>query len=125
THKITLVYPDKSYNNSGNSISRLSRTIAIGPASSAVVPLWQPPLPVNGNGQMRILVDDDEVGTVNLPDPTRHITGGGSRYSYSYGGGYSIPAAILVSRSLNFDELNRAFSPKTTGADYSARMATG
>jgi hypothetical protein len=128
THQVTLVYPDKSYN-SGNSISRLSRTVAIGPSASALVPLWQPPLPVNGNSQMRVLVDNDELGSLNLPDAARHATGGGySHPGYGYyrpGPGPGAPTTILVSRSLNFDELNRAFNSKAGAAGYSAQMAAG
>lgn len=125
THQVTLVFPERPYN-SGNSISRLSRTVAVGPSSSAMVPLWQPPLPINGNNQMRLLVDDDVAGTINLPDASRHLT---SAYSgpaaYRYGSSPAAPTAILVSRSLNFDDLNHAFNSKVGVVDYSAQMATG
>ena len=135
THQVTLVFPDKSYSY-GNSISRLSRTVAVGPQARAMVPLWQPPLPVSGNGLMRVDVDGDNVGAVNLPNASRHGTGGFGR-GYSYGGpygGYSgpyggggpmAPTTVLVSRSLNYDELNRAFNATGTPGDNSAKMATG
>ena len=129
TRKVTLIFPDRSYNG-GDSVSRLSRTVQVGPESRAMVPLWQPPLSINGNNQLRVLVDDDEAGAMNLPDPTRHMAMGTyamRRYPYgSYGGGLPATAtAILVSRSLNFDDMNHAFNAKTGGGDYSALMATG
>jgi hypothetical protein len=126
THQVTLVYPDRSYG-SGNSISRLSRTVTIGPSSSAMVPLWQPPLPVNGNSQLRVLVDDDDAGSMNLPDAARHLTGGYSRsgYPYSSRSGSGAPTTVLVSRSLNFDDLNNVFNTKAALMSFSARMATG
>jgi hypothetical protein len=127
--QVTLIFPDRSYS-SGNSVSRLSRTIKIGPASRAMVPLWQPPLPINGNNQLRVFVDDDEAGILNLPNPTIHMNGGGmamSRrgYPYGYGGSATTPTAILVSRSLNYDDMNRVFNAKAGVSDYSAQMATG
>jgi hypothetical protein len=129
TRKVTLVFPDRSYNG-GDSISRLSRSVAVGPDSRAMVPLWQPPLSINGDNQLRVLVDDSEAGTMNLPDPTRHMSMGSyamRRYPYGgYGGGPTASAtAILVSRSLNFDDMNHAFNAKMGVADYSAQMATG
>jgi hypothetical protein len=136
THSVTLVYPENTYN-SGNAISRLSRTISIGPASSAMVPLWQPPLPINGNNLMRVLVDDEVVGSVSLPDPPRHYTygayagayarSGWTSYNPSFAPGGVAPTTILTSRSLNYDELNRVLNGGRTGAgnDFSAQMATG
>ncbi len=129
TRKVTLVFPDRSYNG-GDSISRLSRSVAVGPNSSAMLPLWQPPLSINGNNQLRVLVDDSEAGTMNLPDPTRHMSMGSyamRRYPYGgYSGGPTMSAtAILVSRSLNYDDMNHAFNAKMGVADYSAQMATG
>ena len=128
-HKVTLVIPDRSYS-SGNSVGRLSRTISVGPEQRALVPMWQPPLPITGNNQMRVLVDNDEEGALNLPDPTRHMsmnayTGGGYPYRPSYGGTPGAQTAVLVSRSLNFDEMNRAFNAKLGVTDYSAQMAAG
>ena len=125
THTVTLVFPERAYS-SGNSISRLSRTVTVGPSSSSMVPLWQPPLPINGNNEMRLLVDDEVAGTINLPDASRHLSSAYSGPSYRYGGGMPIaPTTILVSRSLNFDDLNHAFNSKVGAVDYSAQMATG
>jgi hypothetical protein len=130
THKITLVIPDRSYS-SGNSVGRLSRTINVGPEQRALIPMWQPPLPINGNNQVRVLEDGDEVGALNMPDPTRHVTMssymmGGYSYRTPYGGGSpGTPTAVLVSRSLNFDDMNHAFNAKLGVADYSAQMAVG
>lgn len=119
THRVTVIYPDRPYT-LGNSISRLSRTVSLGPASRANVPLWLPPLPANGNGSLRILVDDETVGSVPLPEVPRHMSRSGGRY-----GGSASPATILVSRSLNYDELNRELNSARSGADFSAEKATG
>lgn len=124
TRKVTLVIPGRSYS-SGNAIGRLSRTVSIGPEQRALVPILQPPLPITGDNQVRVLVDDDEVGVFNLPDPARHLAM--NSYAYRYGGGGSPgpQTAMLVSRSLNFDDMNRAFSVKGGAPDYSAQMAAG
>lgn len=124
SHEVTLIFPDKGYNY-GNSISRLSRTVTVAPKARALVPLWQPALPVTGNGQMRVVVDGDNDGAIALPDAARHQVGSYSR-GYPYGGGGPMaPTTVLVSRSLNFDEMNRAFNASINIADNSAKMAAG
>jgi hypothetical protein len=115
-HRVTLVFPDHPYSY-GNSISRLSRTISLAPATRAVVPLWQPPLPIGGDSLVRVVVDDENVGSVNLPGNS-HMTRSGPRY-----GGATPPATVLVSRTLNYDDWARSL--KSDRTDYSARMATG
>ena len=117
THRVTLIYPDRSYAG-GNSISRMSRTVSLGPSSTAIVPMWQPPLAAAGNGNLRVLVDGSEVGKVGLPDPPRHLTHVGAGY-----GGSMIPATFLVSRSLNYDEVGRALKSERSG--LSASRADG
>jgi hypothetical protein len=118
THRVTLIYPDRSYGG-GNSISRMSRTVSLGPSSTAIVPMWQPPLAAAGNGNLRVLVDGSEVGRVGLPDPPRHLTHVGAGY-----GGSMIPATLLVSRSLNYDEVGRALKSERA-AFGAAKNATG
>jgi hypothetical protein len=51
---------------------------------------------------------------------------GGYSYRMPYGGGSpGTQTAVLVSRSLNFDDMNHAFNAKIGVADYSAQMAIG
>ena len=67
-----------------------------------------------------MLVDDDEVGAFNLPDPTRHLAM--SSYAFRYGGGSpGVQTAVLVSRSLNFDEMNRAWDEWVDMSNLPAR----
>src|SRR6185437_1060762 len=100
THKVTIIIPDRAYN-SGNSVGRLSRTISVGPEQRALLPIWQPPLPINGNSQVRVLVDDDEAGAFNMPDPMRHLAMGsatywsGGTYYRGYGGSPATATAVL------------------------------
>ncbi len=117
THRVTLVFPEHSYN-WGNSIRSISRTVTLAPNSRSVVPLWQPPLPANGNSQIRVEVDGRTVGSVNLPNGHQHLNRG--RHSY---GGAVAPVTVLVSRSLDFDELTRAM--RGSRMPFAAEMATG
>ena len=55
TREVTLIFPDRAYGY-GDSISRISRTVSLAPASSAVVSLWQPPLPIMGNNTYRVII---------------------------------------------------------------------
>ena len=56
SHRVTLVYPNHAYG-SGNTISRLTRTVSLGPDAREEVPLSQPPLPVQGDGAIGVEVD--------------------------------------------------------------------
>src|SRR6266511_694388 len=78
THRVTLIFPEHAWN-WGNSIGSISRTVALAPNSRSVVPFWQPPLPANDNSAVRVLVDGDNAGSVNLPNSRRHVTGSGHR----------------------------------------------
>jgi hypothetical protein len=111
-HIVTLSFPDRSFGY-GNSVSRVSRTVSLGPLSRAAVPIWQPPLPVNGNGMIQVAVDGSGVGSVTLPGSSQHVTRSGSRFG---GGGTS--QSILVSRSLNFEDAGKVF--KTGSASRTA-----
>lgn len=115
--RVTLVFPDQSYN-WGNSIRSISRTVVLAPNSRSVVPFWQPPLPANGNSQLRVLVDGRNVGSVNIPNGHQHF----SRARHGYSGGVA-PVTILVSRGLDFDEFSRAL--RGSRMPYAAEMATG
>jgi hypothetical protein len=117
THVIRLEFPAHSFGY-GNSISRISRTVSLAPSTRSVVPLWQPPLPATGDNMMRVFVDNDEVGTVSSMDVSRHMINPGMRY----GGG--VTATILVSRNLNYDDLDHLL--KSGGArGLTAEKAVG
>lgn len=113
SHNVDLVYPDHSFGY-GNSISRISRSVSLAPQTRVLVPIWQPPLPQNGSGQIRVVIDGENAGYVPIP---------GNSHMNRSGSGSLIPATVLVSRSLNFDDLNRALQMEN-GA-FSAAMATG
>ena len=112
-HNVTLIYPNRSWNN-GNCISRLSRTVTLTPGARAIVPLWLPPLPVNGDGSIRVYVDNHEEGTVRAPNSNNHI----NRYNRS---GWS--PVVFISRSLDSEAVERVFNANRSG--FTAAMATG
>ncbi len=68
THVVTLTYPNTAWGNYGNNISRLSRTITLAPDARAIVPLFQPPLPVNGYRSIRVEVDLRVEGQIRSPN---------------------------------------------------------
>src|SRR6476619_5481359 len=53
THEVSLVFPDRAFP-SGNTISRLSRTVSVAPMSRVAVSFWQPPLRQEGDGRLII-----------------------------------------------------------------------
>src|SRR5579863_7947814 len=57
THVVTLVYPNTSSRNYGNSLSRLSRSVSLAPDARELVSLLQPPLAAQGDGSIRVEVD--------------------------------------------------------------------
>ena len=113
-HVVTLVYPNNSFGNYGNSISRLSRTVTLAPGTREIVSLLQPPLPVQGDNSIRVEVDGRHEGQVRAPNANAHCT------YYSSGGRQ---ATVFISRSLDFDAVQRVFQAGR-GA-FTAAMAVG
>ena len=76
------------------------------------------------DGALHVWIDDEDAGSVTLPEALQHMGRmGAGRSGFPYGGAPAARASILVSRSLNFDDVTRAFK---SGSDaYSASMATG
>jgi len=114
THTITLVYPNRDFNSSGNSISRISRTVSLAPGTKNVVTLLQPPLPLQGDGSIGVVVDGRHEGEVHAPNANDHCS------FYSRGGQQ---AAVLVSRSLDYDATSHAF--EANAGAFSAAKAVG
>jgi hypothetical protein len=114
THVVTLVYPNNDYGNYGNNISRLSRSVKLEPGAREVVSLLQPPLPAQGDGSIRVEVDNRREGEVRAPNANNHCN------YYSRGGQ---AATVLVSRSLDFDAVGRLF--QANHGAFTAAMAIG
>ena len=104
THVVTLVYPNNSFGNYGNSISRLSRTVTLAPDTREIVSLLQPPLPAQGDGSIRVEVDGRHEGEVRAPNANNHCN------YYSRGGQ---AATVFISRSLDFDAVERVFQAES------------
>ncbi len=118
TRRVTLVLPDHFFG-WGNSLRSIQRTAVLAPGAMAEMSLWQPPSPMFGSGGMGVIVDGEERGSVSMPNAQRHMMPGGMR-------GYSkVPATFLVSRSLDPDEVTRAFVGETFSTPLSAGKATG
>ena len=113
-HVVTLIYPDHSYGNFGNSITRLSRTVKLAPEAREVVTLLQPPLPAQGDSSIRIEVDQRHEGEVHAPNANTHCN------NYSRGGQ---AATMLISRSLDYDAVERVFHDND--GEFTAAMAVG
>ena len=111
-HNVTLVFPNRAWNN-GNSIDRLSRTVTLTPGARVVVPLLQPPLPVNGDSSIRVEVDNHGEGTVRAPNANNHMS------RYNRGG----PPVVFISRSLDSEAVERVFNANRGG--FTPAMATG
>jgi len=111
--RVTLVYPNNTWNN-GNSISRLTRTVKLEPGAQEIVSLLQPPLPANGDNNIRVEVDGRREGDVRAPNANNHCN------FYGRSGGQ---ATLLISRSLDFDAIGHLFNAGR-GA-FTAAMATG
>jgi hypothetical protein len=116
THRVTLVCPNRPWSSGGNSISRLSRTVTLAPNASAVVSLWQPPLPLTGDGSLRVEVDGANIGQLPLPNANGHGADS-SRY------GSAAQSTVLVSRNLDHSDIERAF--QGSKFTFTAAMATG
>ena len=114
THYVTLIFPNQSYGNSGNSIGRITRTAKLEPEAQVVVSLLQPPLPANGDGSIRVEVDNHHEGEVRAPNANGHC----NYYSRS-----GQAATVFISRSLDFDAVERLF--QANHGAFTAAMAVG
>jgi hypothetical protein len=114
THIVTLVFPNNAFGNYGNSISRLSRSVTLEPGAREVVSLLQPPLPAQGDGSIRVEVDNRHEGEVRAPNANNHC----NYYSRS-----GLTATMFISRNLDFDAVERLFNA-SHGA-FTAMMAVG
>ena len=117
THVVTLVFPNNSWNY-GNAISRVSRSVKLAPGARAVVPLLQPPLPVSGDGMMRVEIDGGggDPNLIRMPNANNHMNSGRSP-----GGG--LEAVALISRNLDYDAATRVLN--SGRGQFTAEMATG
>ncbi len=120
THVVTLVYPNQNeLGNSGNYISRLARSVSLAAGAREVVPLLQPPLPVRGDGSIRVIVDGHHEGEVRAPNAHNHCN------YYARGGQM---ATVLVSRSLDYDAVAHLFESAAATAPtglFTADKAVG
>ena len=70
-HVVTLIFPNNAWDN-GNSLGRLTRSVKLEPEAREIVSLLQPPLPANGDGQIRVAVDGRHEGEVRAPNANGH-----------------------------------------------------
>lgn len=115
-HVVDLIYPNNSYAPFGNNISRITRTVAMAPGAREVVSLYQPPLPMQGDSSIRVDVDGSKEGLIHAPNGNNHCS------AYMNG---QHPAIVFVSRTLVFDEIQRAFEAQNKPGGFTADMATG
>ena len=113
-HVVTLVYPNSSSRISGNSLSRLSRSVSLAPGAREVVSLLQPPLAAPGDGSIRVEVDGHREGVVRAPNANNHC-------SFNSRGGQV--ATVLVSRSLDYDAVAHVFQSNLSA--FTAAKAVG
>ncbi len=120
TRKVTLATPHQAYG-WGNNIRRVERTVTVSPGATVSLTLWQPPLLLNGDNQVEVFVDGRYRGVIPRGGNNQHM-----QRNASIPGG---PRAVLVSRSLNSDDLDKAFRGGVTFkgpvGQYSAEQATG
>lgn len=122
TRKVTLATPHQAHG-WGNNLRRVERTVTVSPGATVNVTLWQPPLMLNGDNQVDVIVDGRFRGAIPRGGNNQHM----QRHAHT--GGPGGPRAVLVSRSLNSDDLDKAFrggvSYKGPTGNYSAEQATG
>lgn len=122
TRKVTLATPHQAHG-WGNNLRRVERTVTVSPGATVNVTLWQPPLMLNGDNQVEVFVDGRYRGAISRGGNNQHMQG------HAHSGIPGGPRAVLVSRSLNSDDLDKAFRGGVTfkgpTGHYSAEQATG
>lgn len=121
TRRVTLATPHTAHG-WGNNLRRVERTVTVSPGATVNVTLWQPPLLLHGDNQVEVFVDGRYRGAIPRGGNNQHMQG---NHSGAPGG----PRAVLVSRSLNSDDLDKAFRggvvAKGPTGHYSPEQATG
>lgn len=121
TRKVTLATPHQAHG-WGNNLRRVERTVTVSPGATVNVTLWQPPLLLNGDNQVDVIVDGRYRGAIPRGGNNQHM-------QRSHSGIPGGPRAVLVSRSLNSDDLDKAFRGGVTfkgpTGHYSAEQAIG
>jgi len=100
SHEVSLVMPEQTYG-SGDYLSKLTRTVVVGPQSTVQVPLLQPPIPINGRG-LRVIIDGRKQKEKIWLKNFEHCSSG-SGYGY-YGGPTMKRLCILLSRQVVMDD---------------------
>lgn len=120
TRKVTLATPHSTYGG-GNNLRRVERTVTVSPGTTVNLTLWQPPLLLNGDNQVEVSVDGKYRGVIPR--------GGNNQHMQTHSGVAGGPRSVLVSRSLNSDDLDKAFRGGVTSrgpmTQFSAEQATG
>lgn len=128
SHLVEIVIPNRSYSQSGNVLTELSRSVEVSPNSTVGLDLFQPAVPIYANDQASVRVDGRNVGETHSWSSFRNHAA-----QMGYGGGSAGvsgkgPFSILVSSSRSFnqsetqDGLLEAASPYLT---TSARAIPG
>jgi hypothetical protein len=116
SHLVNLVYPGEHYGGMNNSIGQISRAVLLSPGARDTVSLLEPPLPSQGDGSIRIIVDRKVEGQVHAPNANNHC-------GFSYPGAPQGGGVVLASRNLNFNGVERFFH--AASRRFTAEMATG
>lgn len=110
-HVVTLIMPNDSYSNTSERIREISRSVVVGPGSTAHVSLLQPPIPLHGN-DLAIAIDGRrQKEEISLPGGSH-----GHGASHSFGShwmsgsmGFSVfpmSLQVLVSRNVDTSALH-------------------
>ena len=111
SYGVTLHCPKVNYSG-GERIDRISRSIVLGPSATAIVSLPQPPLRMSGDSMVVVDVHQGPLGKFSL-----------ASLSQNHNAFQQHNVSILVSRSINRDDLANAIIPavkKKPGRGYSS-----
>ena len=110
-HVVTLVLPDESFNINPNRIRDITRSVVVGPAATAHVSLFQPPVPLHGNDLAVAIDGQRQRKEVPLPlgnhaPDTSHSFA--SHFVLGAMGFTTLPLSfqVLVSRNVDTSELH-------------------
>ncbi|MBN1675729.1 MAG: hypothetical protein JXR37_32095 [Kiritimatiellae bacterium] len=98
-HRVRLLLPKRSFA-SGNHIRSITRSAVVAPRSSMTVSLLQPPLAVQGDERMVVVIDGRHAGDVAVPYPIgQHIARWNRKSAFN----------VLLSRAVNRDDFEKNF----------------
>lgn len=118
SHRVTLVMPEQTYSY-GDHLKSISRSVTVGPSTSAKMSMFQPAVGMNGS-RISVYID----GRRQERSFTQSFGFHASRSSY-YSRGGTAPVCVLLGRNVSYNDFSKGTSIKSPGSSMARYSGSG